>query len=819
MPDSAPTSSTSHKAGPLHIPTLTHGRCRHRNNQRSSSFPIFLNPFSNKHHRPPHEPQKLEGYEVAPGIWSNEATAQVFGYLDDQRGKRRSASYDAADNLARHNRNDRSRSPSPAKKLVERYREAHADDGTDDFSQRAHRRHREEGVRRRVERREEARRAVEEAEMQTDRGRERRLRTVSREDTLVGRGANPRTGVVSPYATSESAGSGYITRGRREESAGWREKRMGRSASGRWLQDSHGWSLVESLVVAPIEQSETPVEERRRSSVPVRELQDKFVVNMPSASEPAPLGMSKEHIEEYQRSVMRAYRDGGGSHALVDPDTLPTPRVMTPPGPSTPPSRLGKIRRKEVGSAVSARNESADTVIINGQARAASLPTPRKGQQQQPRVRVISPGQTVIDVIGGYNDPLENPQDPFLGARQYSRSYPMNTALSQSHQSRHVENHHPHLQSQDETGAAYYARQQQSQTLSQHLPPVNLIHPHLASKPKHLSPYQIKAVPAPTAAFTTTTPTTTTIIPPRPTIISLDGSDSVPQANLLQGHLTESKTLKSEFHPARPAAYATSGQLSSGRLQREVIEPTSPERSGLPRSLVAGHQRLKGAPNTCMYTSTSHPYLRQGTAVLKQSGQTEGVQNNGKGRGGGREPFRPIVGNGGIRIEENPVRGGIVTMNGGTDGEMLRMKARANRQRMMQEGVADPNPLWMNGEDAANSLQAEIETNASSNDRSNVKVGESADSCINGATGDEKYDRSYMANRINRASSLFRRIQDLRRVTARLDEDFNVSRIARQGIIHLFEMTQHVLSTFNPASPAMKVLRKPDAKLEDYVVA
>lgn len=751
----------------------------------------------------------------------------MFGYLDDNNDAAKWRRGMRSESAGPDDKRARSRSPSPAKKLVERYREAHADDGTDDFSQRTHRRHTEEGVRRRQERREEARRALEEAEAQTDRGRRMGMRTVSKEDTLVARGANPRTGVVSPSATSESAGSGYMTKGRREESVGWRGRKegggVGRSRSGRWLQDSHGWSLVESPALSPIAQSERTVEERRRSSVPVKELQDKFVVNMPSASEPAPLGMSKEQIEEYQRSVERAYRDGGGSHALVDPDTLPAPRLMTPEGPSTPPRRLGKIRRKEVGSAASPRNESTDTVIINGQARAASLPTPRKGQQQQPRVRVVSPGHTVRDVsdlTGERRHQFENQQDPFLEVRKDGRSYRMNATLFPSHPTRHAENHQPDLRSQEDTDAVYYTRQPHSQTLSQYLPPVNLIHPYSASKPKHLSPHRINAISAPPAVFTTTTPITTTTTPHRPSTARVDGSDSVRQANLLQGHLIESRTPKIEFHPACPAAYATGGNLLLGRRQREVIEePMGQEKSGLPRSLVAGPQGLTGESNTCMYTSTSHPYLRQRTVVLGQSGQTEGLHNNRGGRGGGREPFRPILGNGGIRIEEKPIRGGIVTTNDGRDGELLRMKAMANRRKMMQADVADPNHLWGSEEDAAGSLQVEVGTIGSSADSSDVKVGESADSCMSGITGDEKYNRLNEANGSNRASSLVRKIQDVRRVMARLNEDFNASQNARRGIIQLFEMTQHVLSTLNPASPAMKVIKKSDAKLEDYIVA
>lgn len=55
--------------------------------------------------------------------------------------------------------------------------------------------------------------------------------------------------------------------------------------------------------------------------------EDKFVVNMPSAKEPNPPTMSAQQIAEFQQSIERVHNDGG---AMLDPDSLPSPRTGTP---------------------------------------------------------------------------------------------------------------------------------------------------------------------------------------------------------------------------------------------------------------------------------------------------------------------------------------------------------------------------------------------------------------------------------------------------------------------------------------------------------
>ncbi|KAA8650637.1 hypothetical protein EYZ11_002822 [Aspergillus tanneri] len=59
----------------------------------------------------------------------------------------------------------------------------------------------------------------------------------------------------------------------------------------------------------------------------ITEWEDRFVVNMPSAKEPNPPTMSAHQIAEFQRSIDKVHKEG---EAMLDPDTLPSPRTTTP---------------------------------------------------------------------------------------------------------------------------------------------------------------------------------------------------------------------------------------------------------------------------------------------------------------------------------------------------------------------------------------------------------------------------------------------------------------------------------------------------------
>ncbi|KAL2831952.1 hypothetical protein BJY01DRAFT_226245 [Aspergillus pseudoustus] len=76
----------------------------------------------------------------------------------------------------------------------------------------------------------------------------------------------------------------------------------------------------------------------------MKEWEDRFVVHMPSAREPNPPTMNVHQIAEYQRSIDRVQKEG---EAMLDPDTLPSPRATTPEGkpraPGQPEKRLSTL--------------------------------------------------------------------------------------------------------------------------------------------------------------------------------------------------------------------------------------------------------------------------------------------------------------------------------------------------------------------------------------------------------------------------------------------------------------------------------------------
>ncbi|KAL8651421.1 MAG: hypothetical protein Q9210_003263 [Variospora velana] len=84
--------------------------------------------------------------------------------------------------------------------------------------------------------------------------RKSRVASVCKEDVLTSRGANPRTGIISPYISNETSeasdGNDYVHFGRVRNEC---DLKIG--AGERWSQDELGWSLVESTnrLYSPLE--------------------------------------------------------------------------------------------------------------------------------------------------------------------------------------------------------------------------------------------------------------------------------------------------------------------------------------------------------------------------------------------------------------------------------------------------------------------------------------------------------------------------------------------------------------------------------------
>lgn len=218
---------------------------------------------------------------------------------------------------------------------------------------------------------------------------------VRQDDQLMQRGANPRTGLVTPFimidASKASTGNDYIN------TKPQHPKRRHRS-NGRWKQDNAGWSLTDSPLPSPVAQTEGQMQSRAAS---VRSIQDRFVVDMPGVDNPYPMQMTNEQIEQYQRSVESVCGTEREKDEIVEP-SLSSTRCL----PS-------KISRKEVGSetpredAFTRRhlqindkkgplraqllNESTTNPFLGGLANAAIPDQPARLSQYLPRFDLLHP--------------------------------------------------------------------------------------------------------------------------------------------------------------------------------------------------------------------------------------------------------------------------------------------------------------------------------------------------------------------------------------------------------------------------------------------
>lgn len=193
---------------------------------------------------------------------------------------------------------------------------------------------------------------------ETERRRNKSHATSTNEDKLLGRGANPRTGIISPSVATDSSQD--------EKSKPHSKKKKWRMKGDEWIsldidQSTPGDTppAGQSVVVNKDSASSShnlvsPIEPMRTAS---NNWEDRFIVNMPSAREPNPPTMTTKQIEEYQKSIEKVRLEGG---KMLDPETLPSPRAVTPERRGAPAQRLEKqpsvtVQRKPV------RTVSAET--------------------------------------------------------------------------------------------------------------------------------------------------------------------------------------------------------------------------------------------------------------------------------------------------------------------------------------------------------------------------------------------------------------------------------------------------------------------------
>lgn len=859
--DSPADSSTSRKAG-----SLSHRR-RH---QRSSSFPFIksLNPFKRKPSPPPPRPDQppAEPYEVAPGILSTDATAKVFEYLDVPEDKHKERCKSAGPVKRNRSRDrvgkEKQGGCSPARKLYELYKEAHTDDGLDDFRGRTHRRKVEEWDRKRQERRDEAR---EEREESARRGKRGRMLTVSKEDELVSRGANPRTGVVTPWEGSELSGEGgsWLGRGRGDTLA----PGTSRESSGKWTQEENGWSLIPELGSSPARRADGG------KSVPipglsVKGLEDRFIVNMPGVDDPNPTRVTAEQIRFYRDGVDRAYRKAGDSHGLVNPETLPTPRTQTPEGPSTPPTRLQKIPRKEVGSAVREREGSTGTVLVNRQATtgaaiAAISPTFRNDMSETPKVKIVPPSSSASPASKhsdrdhrGQLPKQSNTQRPFLGLQQDGENSPIPNVIPSHSPPSTPPKPNPLRQAEPNAEEVTLAPQQLFRTLSQYLPPVSFLHPSYFANlpaPHHDQtprlPENAKKPPKGPRASTITTPitttttttTTTTEKKQRPRVGRQGGTNSVPRANLRafkgqrkwweqQKKQTETKPEEeknNQHHPMRrpPAAQEVQAEPNQSwgkgdKYNGWVVADGSADgaEAPIPDEKVAGMWRGKRFTSTCICMKCRMHPSRGRNAIQMREKTLD--RRSGNSIGEHVRQNRSKDGVGCIGIDDRLDDG---TMCNGNDGQNLelRMRAMANERERRVEVAKAP------GLEVPPEAEAIVDGNAwfafsrpwgDGNGKEGVAcVYDGAEE--EGEEGADDDDDDDEAGEKRLESGLVKGMVDLWNAVGEMEKTFDVSSAARWMSTRLFGMAQHILVTLHPTSPALEMLRTMDARVADYMHA
>ena len=146
------------------------------------------------------------------------------------------------------------------------------------------------------------------------------MRTVGQDDELTQRGANPRTGLVTPFVATggkPSTGNDYMK-------AKIRDPKQRHRRHGRWKQDDMSWSFTNSPLPSPVAQS---VHEFCRGAS-IKSLQDKFVVDMPGADDPEPRQMTMKQIKEYQKGIRKLY--GRGSEEKAAKASKNAIQIMSP---------------------------------------------------------------------------------------------------------------------------------------------------------------------------------------------------------------------------------------------------------------------------------------------------------------------------------------------------------------------------------------------------------------------------------------------------------------------------------------------------------
>lgn len=628
------------------------------------------------------------------------------------------------------------------------------------------------------------------------------MRTVSRDDQLVERGANPRTGLVSPLVFSDNSeeclGGDYIAVGQ-VGSAGPTPRRKTRSE--RWKQDGLGWSLVESPLLSPIAQSTS---DKMSRMVSIKQLEDRLLVVMPGVDNPDPENMTDGEIKKYQDGIVRAYRRGGGSIAMLDPDTLSSPRQWTPEGPSTPPTKLHKIQRKEVGSGAIRTSNSDDTTIINAKNRASSLPTPTKDITEQQKVKIITPSNTPkgssFESCADSSNAMRK-TGTFLG--RGSRTTCNQTAsATQSQSYLNTEKTQQCLQNEPKSrpSPALSNPPPASPILSQYLPRLQFLHPsHFANletssyrRPTQLFPARLRPLGPQRQAVEdvcTTTFTTTSTKGPRweqrPKMQRQEGNSVIPRVKghspqyetPLDGYRQTGTPRNKQYYPsATPTDILHTSGLVTGRSQaiapKEKVDPA--------RKLAETKYRRKTPmPADCLRQAPCEKrpeylacpaHMTQGLSLGSANVARERVQRSQNGDG--CTPIYDHLGN------ESRAEPGVRLQYIIGDEEHATLPAELT--------IGSDNRAWFAGQ------WVEVEEESECPDLTT----------------------SMREETLARKRSVSRKAADMKLLYT---AEAWVERLAKLGFIWqlLRQMIRHVMRTLHPASPALATFRTANATTRD----
>lgn len=187
--------------------------------------------------------------------------------------------------------------------------------------------------------------------------KDRRL-SVSRDDVLTSRGANPRTGIISPYISEETCEGGEENDYVHVRSV-QKEATLTTGAQERWRQDELGWSLIECVNDQYVSMIDT--NSSRKGNLE----QEHPIVAKPSAREQIEIPTSKTGPGEVNMTGGMVIHDASPSTTRGSSHVSARVQAASKLNPANSPEGLFRIPRKEVGGT-----------------RSSSMPTPTKGQDK-----------------------------------------------------------------------------------------------------------------------------------------------------------------------------------------------------------------------------------------------------------------------------------------------------------------------------------------------------------------------------------------------------------------------------------------------------